>query len=329
LQLSSISATMDVDSSYYWDKDPEKYLESKFDELKQWNEWDFEKLEKLFNENPRSLFQMYAELPYYKSMVFQYWDEDYERIMKSCDYFEKYISYKMLWKPISSYPDVDINPDDIDYNQIHNLLSNFTLMPTEFTEEEAENYKWISDNEILERYWISGILWQDILYECAKVLDYNWKNSLDDLKTFFHESKKEVHGIYYDEKKWKRVINEKTWRDDKFATDSELDSLEKIKDMRKYVSSHANSWWSWKMFNENPYVNAEIGNKILKIIDEYIALREWDAAQNWIDNYIKEHGNNGKYIPLPNDLIIKWRKAGLVWVWEHLYKFENWTIVKK
>ena len=327
LQLSSINATMNDDTSYEWEKDPEKYLEAKLNKLRQWNEWNFNKLEKLFNDNPISLFQMYAELPYYRSMLSQYWDGNYEKTIESCKYFEEYMSCKMMWKSVSLYPDINMNPDNIDYNQIHNLLSHFSLVTTTFTPEQSENYKWISDNEILENYWISGILWQDILFECAKLLNYNWKNSLDELKLFFHESKKEVHGIYYNWEKW--VINEKTRRDDKIAEDSELNSLDKIKDMRKHINSNANSWWNWKMFNESSYINVEIWNKMLKIIDEYISLREGDTIKKWIENYVKVHGSSGNYISLPYDLIIKWRKAGLEWVGQHLYKYENWIIIKK
>ena len=327
LQLSSISAQMDNDVSYEWEMDPEKYLEAKFNKLKQLNKHNFEKLEKIFSENPHSLFLMYAELPYYKSKVSEYSDANLEKIIESCDFFEEYMSYKMLWKSISSYPDIDINLENIDYNQIDTFLSNFDIIPTQYTEKELKYYEKISDEEILERFWVSGILWQDILYECAKILDYNWNNSLDNLKMFFQESKKEVHWIYYDEKKAKRSINKKTRGDDTFAADSELNSLDKIKDMRDYVDSHANSWRKWKMFNENSYINVEIWNKILKIINEYISLREW-AFDKLIESYVKEHWSNGNYISLSEDLIIKWRKMWLEWVWEYLYRFENWKITK-
>ena len=148
------------------------------------------------------------------------------------------------------------------------------------------------------------------------------------MKRFFHESKKEVHGIYYDVKKEKRVINENTRNDDTFATDAELDSLANIEKMRRYVNANVNSWWSWKMFTESGCVNKEIWNKMVNIIDDYIALRKWDIKW-WIDDYVKTHANNGKYIALPTELIIKWRKAWMKWVWEHLYKFENWKLVVK
>ena len=97
--------------------------------------------------------------------------------------------------------------------------------------------------------------------------------------------------------------------------------------MRDYVDSHANSWRKWKMFNENSYINVEIWNKILKIINEYISLREW-AFDKLIESYVKEHWSNGNYISLSEDLIIKWRKMWLEWVWEYLYRFENWKITK-
>ena len=328
LEKSSINYIMESDPSYEWDKNPEKYKEAKLNKLKEWSERNFEKLEKLFTDNPTSLFQMYVELPYYKSMLFQYWDDEQIKLLDSCEYFEQYMSYKMMWKPVTSYPTIDINPDDIDYNQIHNLLSHFALIPTVLDDVESKNYKWLSDKDILDKYWISGILWQDILFECARLLNYDWKNSLDELKVFFHESKKEVNWIHFDEKKKKWYVNENRARDDGFATDSELDSLANIEKMRRYVNANVNSWWSGKMFTESGCVNKEIWNKMVKIIDDYIALRKWNIKW-WIDDYVKTHTNNGKYIALPTELIIKWRKAWMKWVWEHLYKFENWKLVVK
>lgn len=327
LEKSSINYIMESDPSYQWDKNPEKYKETKLMKLKEWNEWNFAKLEKLFTENPTSLFQMYAELPYYKSMLIQYWDDDEQiKLLDSCEYFEQYMNYKMMWKSITSYPRIDINPDDIDYNQIHNLLSHFALIPTVLDDVESKNYKWLSDKEILEKYWVSGILWQDILFECARLLNYDWKNSLDELKLFFHESKKDVNWIYYNDKQ--RVINENWASDDKFATDSELDSLANIEKMRKYVNENVNSWRNWKMITESSGINKEIWNKMVGIIDDYIALRKWNIKW-WIDDYVRKHSTNGKYIALPIDLIIKWRKAWMKWVWEHLYKYENWMLAVK
>ena len=327
LEKSMINCIMESDSSYQWDKNPEKYKESKLKKLKEWNEWNFKKLEKLYADNPTSLFQMYAELPYYKSMLSQYWEGDQMKLLDSCEYFEQYMSYKTLWKPITSYPTIDINPDNIDYNQIHNLISHFALIPTVLEEKEIKNYKWLSDKDILDKYWVSGILWQDILFECARLLNYDWKNSLDNLKSFFHESKKEVNWIYYD---WEnRVINENNWSDDEFAKDSELNSIANIEKMREYINDNIN--WSfiyWSMFTENSWVNKELWNRMLKVVDNYIALRKWNI-KSWIIDYVKKHARDGNYISLPNELIIKWRKAWMNWAWQHIYKYEKWRLIVK
>jgi hypothetical protein len=205
-------------------------------------------------------------------------------------------------------------------------MSDFTIAPTVLDENESKNYKWLSDEEILEKYWISGILWQDILFECAKLLNYNGKNSLDDLKLFFHESKKEVNGIYYDGSDW--VINENNWSDDEFAKDAELNSISNIEKMREYVNDNVNgSFIHGSMFTENTSINKEIWNKMIKIIDDYLSLRKWNI-KSWIESYVKDN-SKGKYITLPIDLVIKWRKAWLKWVWSYLYKYENWKLVKR
>ena len=326
LEMSSIYAVMDGDTNYTWEKTPEKYKEGKLQKLKKWNEWNLKKLEKIMEENPTFLFQMYAELPYYRSMLSQYWWEDWEKLLDTCNYFEQYMVYKLLWKPVTSYPIVDVNPDDIDYNQIHNFMSDFTIAPTVLDDNESKNYKWLSDEEILEKYGISGILWQDVLFECAKLLNYNGKNSLDDLKLFFHESKKGVNGIYYDGSDW--VINENNGSDDEFAKDTELNSIPNIEKMREYIDDNVNgSFLHGSMFTENTSINKEIWNKMIKIIDDYLSLRKWNI-NSWIENYIKNN-SKGKYITLPIDLVIKWRKAWLKWVWSYLYKYENWKLLKR
>lgn len=328
LEMSSIAMVMDSDESYKWEKNPEKYKEVKLQELKEWNEWNYSKLEKLYEENQVQLFQMYAELPFYKSMLVQFWDENSTKLMESCEYFEKYMSYKILWKPITALPMIDIDPENIDYNPIHNFLSHFALIPTVFEKEEAMNFEWrLSDQDILDKYWISGNIWQDILFECAKLLSYDWKNSLEELKLFFNEWQKDVNGFYFDQSNNTWYVNEDRARDDSFATDVQLNSLENIEDMRRYVNANVNKWWSWKMFAENSVVNREIWNKMIQLIDYYISLRKWqNQIKSGIDDYIKTHASNGKYLYLPYDLIIKGRKAWLEWVWTHLYWFENWTI---
>jgi len=329
LELSSISMVMDADASYTWEKNPEKYREAKLQELKEWNEWNYSKLEKLYEENPIQLFQMYAELPYYRSMLVQFWDDDSTKLMDSCDFFEKYMSYKILWKPITALPVIDIDPENIDYNPIHNFLSHFALVPTVFEKEEAVSFEWrLSDQDILEKYWVSGNMWQDILFECAKLLSYDWKNSLEELKLFFNEWQKEVNGFYFDQSNKTWYVNEDRARDDSFATDAELNSLEQMEDMRRYVNANVNKWWSWKMFTESSTVNREVWNSMIKIIDNYISLRKWqNQIKSGIDDYVKAHATNGKYIYLPYDLIIKGRKAWLEWIWTHLYWFEDWKVL--
>ena len=330
LEMSSLAMVMDSDNEYKWEKDPEKYRETKLQELREWNEWNFSKLEKLYKENPISLFQMYAELPYYKSMLIQYWDNDSTKLMDACDYFEKYMSYKILWKPITSLPVINIDPENIDYNPIHNFLSHFALIPTLFEKNEAMSFEWkLSDQDILEKYWVSWNLWQDILFECAKILDYDWKNSLEELKRFFNEWQKDVNGIYFDQKNHTWYVNEDRARDDDFATDSQLNSLTNIENMRRYINANVNKSWSWKMFTESSTVNREVWNKMLGVIDNYISLRKWQAwIKNGIDDYIRKHATNNNYIYLPSDLIVKARKAWLEWVWTHLYWLEGGKISK-
>lgn len=142
-------------------------------------------------------------------------------------------------------------------------------------------------------------------------MSYTGKNNLEALKHFFHESKKEVNGIYFDGKNW--VVNENNGSDDEFAKDSELSSLSAIEKMREYVyaNTHGNLLHG-KMFTESTEVNKELGTKLLNIIDEYKKLRMTSAnVKNEIVSYVKNHYVEGKYVALPLDIVLKARKAGL------------------
>jgi hypothetical protein len=75
---------------------------------------------------------LYTQLPYYKQQLIQHPSGDVqdEVLLKNCEYFEQYMIYKTLGKPLSELPKLDFNEKTIDYNPIHDLLSKFSLSPT-------------------------------------------------------------------------------------------------------------------------------------------------------------------------------------------------------
>lgn len=215
-------------------------------------------MEKLFAEHQISCFEYYAQLPYYRHMLLQYGDEKSQKLMEACDFFEKYVSRKMLGKSIEKRPMIKIQPEKIDYTPLHTFLSHFALMPRVFEESETQQADLeITDKMILEKYGVSGVLGQDILFEWAKLLNYPGNNDLAQLKSFFTEQKKEVHGVYFDGKD--RVINENNASDDEFAKDGELDDLQAIERMRNYIYDNTHgAMHQGKMFTESDEINQEL-----------------------------------------------------------------------
>ena len=329
LEASSVSAVMLSDEQYTWEKTVETYRKSLKNRLQEWNENNFNKLEKLFNENQISLFERYAELPYYRDMLLSYGEEDQAKLLASCDYFQQYMHYKMLGKPIDKRPQIVLDEKQIDYSLLHNMLSHFALIPTVLEEKEAVEYSYLTDNMLLEYYGVSDSIGQNILFDCAKILNYNGKNTLEELKHFFHKGNKEVHWIYFDGKHW--VINENNGSDDEFALDTELNTLPAIEKMKKYIDANVNgNFLNGSMFTESVSVNKELGNKMIAIIWEHLKLRKgsWEIVKG-TQEYIKKHAVNGKYITLPTELILKAKKAGLKNAGAFVYKVENWNIVSK
>lgn len=326
LEASSVSAVMSADEHYTWEQSIEKYKESLKSKLKAGNESNFNKLEKLFNENQLSLIEMYAQLPYYRAILMNYGEGDQQKLSASCDYFQQYIQYKMLGKSLDKRPKIALDEENIDYRPIHNLLSHFALIPNVVEQNELQNTDYLTDKMLLDEYGVSGNIGQNILFDCAKILSYSGKNNLEELKHFFHEGKKEVYWIYFNGKHW--AINENNGSDDEFALDSELNSLSAIEKMKSYINANVNgNFLNGAMFIESKEVNKELGNNMLTIIWDHLKLRKGvDWIKEGIKNYIKTHAVEGKYISIPLELIIKAKKAGIENAGASVYSFDGWKV---
>lgn len=54
-----------------------------------------------------------------------YGDEQRDELLAACDFFAKYMQYKMLGKSLDKRPKVEVDPEKIDYTPIHEFLSHF------------------------------------------------------------------------------------------------------------------------------------------------------------------------------------------------------------
>ena len=137
----------------------------------------FKKLEELYQTNPTELFVMYAQLPYYRNQLNEHAfeeREEQEKISHNASFFEQYMIYKTLGKLPAEFPAIDFDPDKIDYNQIHDLLTSFTINPKVLEASElADRGEFLDNAQFLLRYGVSLNIGQNVLYEIAKnVLNY-------------------------------------------------------------------------------------------------------------------------------------------------------------
>jgi hypothetical protein len=179
---------------------------------------------------------------------------------------------------------------------------------------------------VLAQYGVSLNLWQNILYEIARKLKYGWKNNLPDLKTFFTDESKNIHGIYCAD--WKWYINEDFWLDNDFATDSELDSIDKMTYFYEKMIDATKSSFTGQMI-EN-LTNKELWEEFARIALNNIDLRK---NQNWIKDkiktYLMDNCTGDKYIKLPEDMFLEWTKAGIPWLAAYAYKLENGKLLSQ
>ncbi|MDR2190181.1 MAG: hypothetical protein LBP53_03140 [Candidatus Peribacteria bacterium] len=173
----------------------------------------FTKLEEIFATQPTKLFLLYAQLPSYKKMLVEhpFEGEENTNLSNNVMFFAEYMVYKTLGKLSAEFPPIDFEPEKIDYNPLHELLTSFTISPkTMEASELAERAEFLDNKAFCLRYGVSVNLGQNILYEFAKAhLGYGSSpNDMKQLQQFYHESQKETYGIYYNVDKDTRYINE-------------------------------------------------------------------------------------------------------------------------
>ncbi|MEI6426531.1 MAG: hypothetical protein WCO66_04230 [Candidatus Absconditabacteria bacterium] len=339
--ISSLNALLENSATYYvMNKDQsyadknnisgyKGYLEKN---LKETNATAYTTFENLFATQNTQLFLLYAQLPYYKQQLLQNpsGDPQDELLLKNCEYFEKYITYKMLGKSLSSWPKIDFDPKTIDYTPINDLLSNFVLSPTVIGANEiTERAELLTDQQVLARYDVSLNLGQNMLYDIAKSLNYTGKNDISILKKFFNEGAKTVHGIYCTvDGQWR--INENNGLDNDFAKDNELNSLEKMTYFQEKLIDASDSAFTGKMIEESASTNKELAKKFAEIATTHVTLRKnQSGVKTEIRNYLLTHGNDKAYIKIPLDMMIKGTKAGISGLASCVYRIEKGTLLYK
>lgn len=334
LQESSVHEILLNDEHYENKYDIDTYKKQRSENLMKTNPMFYGNLESLFDNRYRELFLLYAQLPYYQSKLHEFppeQQEEYSALETNINFFEDYMQYKMLGKPLSSWPKVDLDPDAIDYNHLDSLLRDFLVAPTSLQVAELKDRaNFLTDLQFQEKYNISPNLGQNILFEIAWTLNYTGENDLDQLKMFYSESQRNIHGIYFAEKDQKRYLNEINGRDNVFATDTELNSVERISYMQTKIKDARDSFWTGRMIAESKTTNTELLNKFIAIVDENLSLRNnKEEIRTELRNYIFQHSQQEEYIKLPLDMMIKGTKSWISWLAACTYVVKSWKIYYK
>jgi len=176
------------------------------------DEKKFTVLDTLYAKNPNKFWELYKWAEFYKPTIeqVQSTDPDYiqcQTVLKNIELIEQYYAYLSFGVPDESSINIgEYSFDFIDYKYLHRWLLNMDdknaktmVLNTEQTKQLflQNNYRKSAD----ENLEVSDITSQNVLYQLAKqIYGYTGKNDKKSLITYFSKDKKDMNGLYYDEK---------------------------------------------------------------------------------------------------------------------------------
>lgn len=241
----------------FWDPEKivqhQKEVKEKLDQ----NKKTFELLEWLFTKDRPSLLYMYRYLPNYKQHLEQFGidaegnslEPQHDTILRNIVYFDAYMQYKTLeqWTDVAS-------------NSVGFVEPNFILTRDFFATFNLN--KPIAEKEIYN----SPSKLQTILYRIAtEVIGAKTNNTMEDIKDTFNESNEKTYGLYFNKNKLDVNGN--------YFTDTEYlwTDVATIKKIRADIQEQIKDGDLIKIWTGTKYLNNEIGNAYLKIIDQELA----------------------------------------------------------
>lgn len=281
------------------------------------------------------VYEQFMLLPYFEKLVQQYWWAEQTSLLKNIDYFKRYMSLYLSDKDMSYIPKVslpmknnEVDLEKVDFTQIKNFLKHDwviepALLNLDDVDKLSSSLDYCTDDQILERYNVSQILGQQILFRIAtEVFDYQWPNRLNkerdkkidselpSLKSFFAENGSEVYKwIYFDADKNAWMINDVGF-DNKLFEDNQLNTIDAIKNFEKEIKEQMEDGDLVKVSHAQSQLNLEIGKKMLSIIHQELECRtNKKHYQSMATDFIKQHSNN-KFIMLPSHFLKDLTRAG-------------------
>jgi len=130
-----------------------------------------------------------------------------QTILKNIEIVEKYYAYVGFGAPEESNINIgDYKFDNMDYKYLHQRLLKLDAADATTMVLNTENIKqfFLDDHyrkSVDQNLEVSEKTSQNVLYRIAKeIYGYTGKNNMEDLIAYFPADKKEMNGLYYDEK---------------------------------------------------------------------------------------------------------------------------------
>lgn len=219
----------------------------------------YDKLEKLWNTDIRSLVYFHRFSYDYKQLMENYLlDDDWnsiedkkELIDQNLDYINDFVSYKSLstWKDISLL--LPPQNEENDMEKIRNFLITLSI-----DKQPSSKEIFGSDNKF-----------QNVLYRIAtEIVGARIQNTKEDLLKIFDEEHEKKYGIYFKKLDFNKLcVNGNYFGDQEYVVNTY--NMQKFKeDLQKKIDKNdLIDIWTW-----DKILNKEIGDRYIKIINEEI-----------------------------------------------------------
>ena len=323
----------------YKELNVDSYKEAYKQKLSQEYSKEFDIFEKLRKENPSHLQELCkwtidSKASIEGSFEDEDWDPTYSEqektiLKRNIDFVVKYNEYLNLWRPIERQITTWVSFNSIDYKYIEQVLLDIDSINKRPIWDKEATMKYLSydefNNDNIEAIdsQVSNSVFQNVIYSVAREIHgYTGKNDKLELVNFY-TCDWDSTWIYMDGKRkikdvsWFLGTKDRTVEDpDKFTKEQAYNMIIKEVDLDSPVEA------------ADERLTKEFRERVKKIIDREYGYREnkKDYEKQIID-FIKTNNNWQKwYVEIPENLVIKAKKAWMGDINKFLFRIEGWQI---